>query len=200
MDCRTIQSNTTCAQWIHLPWNAISSVGLPQAGILANKLLHKRLLPYGYYKCTNTPGLWKHKTRSIPFTLLVDNFSEKYFGKEHVDHLIWCIKQKYELTKDWTGDLYCGIKLNWDYNVHTLDISMPGYIKRFYCDISIACRQSRSIAHMLPPQSNTGPKRKHRSPYISCWNSPPTRSRKSNASLLAYCIMPEPSTSQFSWD
>jgi hypothetical protein len=31
--------------------------GFPQAGILANKLLRKRLLPHGYYKCNNTPGL-----------------------------------------------------------------------------------------------------------------------------------------------
>ncbi len=46
-----------------------------------------------------------------------------------MDHLIWCIKQKYELTEDRTGDLYCGIKLNWNYNACTLDISMPGYIK-----------------------------------------------------------------------
>jgi hypothetical protein len=43
--------------------------GLPQAGILANKLLRKRLLPHGYYKCANMPGLWKHKTRPISFTL-----------------------------------------------------------------------------------------------------------------------------------
>jgi len=35
--------------------------GLPQAGILANKLLRRRLLPHGYYECTNTPGLWKHE-------------------------------------------------------------------------------------------------------------------------------------------
>jgi hypothetical protein len=50
-------------------------------------------------------------------------------GKEHVDHLIQCIKKDYELT-DWTGDLYCGIQLDWDYNARTLDISMPGYIKK----------------------------------------------------------------------
>ncbi len=31
--------------------------GLPQAGILANKLLHKRLLSHGYYKWANMPGL-----------------------------------------------------------------------------------------------------------------------------------------------
>jgi hypothetical protein len=62
--------------------------GLPQAGILANKLLQRHLLPHGYYECTNTPGLWKYETRPISFTLVVDNFGVKYVGKEHVDHLI----------------------------------------------------------------------------------------------------------------
>ena len=31
--------------------------GLPQAGILANKLLKQRLAKHGYYKCKHTPGL-----------------------------------------------------------------------------------------------------------------------------------------------
>jgi hypothetical protein len=31
--------------------------GLSQAGILANKLFRKRLLPHGYYECANTPNL-----------------------------------------------------------------------------------------------------------------------------------------------
>ena len=39
-------------------------------------------------------------------------------------------KEKYELTKDLSGDLYCGIKLHWDYNGRTVDISMPGYINK----------------------------------------------------------------------
>ena len=34
------------------------------------------------------------------------------------------------ITKDWTGNLYCGINLKWDYVARTLDISMPGYIKK----------------------------------------------------------------------
>ncbi len=62
--------------------------GLPQAGILANKLLWQRLLPHGYYECNNTPGLWKHTTRPISFTLVVDNFGVKYVDKEHINHLI----------------------------------------------------------------------------------------------------------------
>ncbi len=66
----------------------------------------------------------------MAFTLIVDNFGIKYVGKEHTDHLIQCIKETYKLTKDWTGDLYCGIKLAWDYNARMLDILMPGYIKK----------------------------------------------------------------------
>jgi hypothetical protein len=66
-------------------------LGLPQAGILANKLLRHPLLPHGYYECNNTPGLWKHQTCPIALTLVVDNFRVKYVGKEHTDHLIQCI-------------------------------------------------------------------------------------------------------------
>jgi hypothetical protein len=90
--------------------------GLPQAGILANKLRRKRLLPHGYYECVNTPGLLKHSTCPIVFTMVIDNFGVKYMGKEHADHLIQSLKTDYELTKDWAGDLYCGIQLVWDYN------------------------------------------------------------------------------------
>ena len=90
--------------------------GLPQAGILANKLLRKQLKLHGYYECVNTPGLWRHATRSITFSLVVDDFGVKYVGKEHADHLINCLKaETYKLTKDWAGDLYCGILLRWDY-------------------------------------------------------------------------------------
>ncbi len=40
------------------------------------------------------------------------------------------IKKDYTLTKDGLGDLYYGIQLDWDYNERTVDISMPGYIKK----------------------------------------------------------------------
>jgi hypothetical protein len=64
------------------------------------------------------------------FTLVVDNFGVKYVNKDNVDHLIASIKKDYMLTKDWTGNLYCGIQLDWDYAGQTVDISMPGYIKK----------------------------------------------------------------------
>ncbi len=39
--------------------------GLPQAGLLANKLLKKRLNKHGYRQSKLVPGLWKHDTRPI---------------------------------------------------------------------------------------------------------------------------------------
>jgi hypothetical protein len=68
--------------------------GIPQAGILTNKLLKKCLAPYGYLKCKQTPGLWKHETCPISFTLIVDNFGMKYSREEDITHLIKCIKEK----------------------------------------------------------------------------------------------------------
>jgi hypothetical protein len=102
--------------------------GLPQAGILANQLLRKRLAPAGYYEVAHTPGLWRHVSRPIQFSLVVDDFGVKYVGKEHADHLITTLRKHYKLSEDWTGSLYCGITLDWDYTNRTLDISMPGYI------------------------------------------------------------------------
>ena len=61
--------------------------GLPQAGILANKLLKKILAQFGYIEARHTPGLWKHVWRPIQFTLVVNNFGEKYVGREYAEHL-----------------------------------------------------------------------------------------------------------------
>jgi hypothetical protein len=103
--------------------------GLPQSGILANKLLKSRLEPHGYSECYHTPGLWKHNTRPIMFALVVDDFGIQYTGKDHAQHLIASLRQDYEAVMvDWTGSLFCGITLKWDYENRTVDLSMPGYV------------------------------------------------------------------------
>ena len=61
--------------------------GLPQSGLLANELLKKRLNMHGYKQSKLVPGLRKHYTRPIQFTLVVDNFGVKYVNKEHVRYL-----------------------------------------------------------------------------------------------------------------
>ena len=104
--------------------------GLPQAGMLANKLLKERLEEHGYYELPHTPGLFTRKTRPIWFTLVVDDFGVKYVGKEHANHLMSVLKQFYDVEEDWTGSLYCGITLDWHYEDRYLDISMPNYVQK----------------------------------------------------------------------
>jgi hypothetical protein len=89
--------------------------GLPQAGILAKKLLDERLLTDGYYPAPNTPGLYLHRTRKISFTLWVDDFSLKYVNKDDADHLIHTLSKYYVLKEDWSGTKYLGLTLKWDY-------------------------------------------------------------------------------------
>jgi hypothetical protein len=102
--------------------------GFKQAGLLSNQLLQTRLAPFGYYPARHTPGLWLHKTWSISFTLVVDDFAVKYVGKHHVEHLRNALLRTYELATDWTVTVYSGMTLKWDYNKRTCDISMPGYV------------------------------------------------------------------------
>jgi hypothetical protein len=54
--------------------------GLPQADILANLLLAKRLAPHGYRQTKSIPGLWAHDTLPVTFSLVVDDFGVKYEG------------------------------------------------------------------------------------------------------------------------
>ncbi len=75
--------------------------GLPQAGIIAQELLEERLRKAGYTQSKITPGYWKHTCRPISFTLVVDDFGVKYFGKEHVHHLLQVLRQDYGIEEDW---------------------------------------------------------------------------------------------------
>ena len=104
--------------------------GLPQAGLLANELLEKRLNKQGYYQSKLVPGLWKHKTRDIQFTLVVDDFGVKYTRREDAEHLLKTIEQHYPVTTDWTGTRYIGITLDWDYENRQVHLSLPGYVKK----------------------------------------------------------------------
>ena len=51
--------------------------GLPQSGILANKILEKRLNKRGNHQRKLFPGRWKHEWRPLQFTLVVENFGVK---------------------------------------------------------------------------------------------------------------------------
>jgi hypothetical protein len=100
--------------------------GLPQAGILANKLLQRNLANDGYRSTQHTHGLWTHDTRPISFSLEVDDFGVKYVGRKHAENLMACIKKIYNISSDWNGTAYCGLAL--DYKNRTVYLYTPGYI------------------------------------------------------------------------
>ena len=59
---------------------------LPESGILANKLLKKRLSKHGYYEFQFNPGLYRHVWCPIMFILVVDDFGVKCQGIQHAKH------------------------------------------------------------------------------------------------------------------
>jgi hypothetical protein len=78
---------------------------------------------------------------------VVDDFGEKYISKEDVNHLIVSLQSNYTLTKDWMGNLYCGISLQWDYINRTVDNSMPGYTQK----------KLQEYGHIIPKQIQSCP-------------------------------------------
>jgi hypothetical protein len=105
---------------------------LPQAGILASKLLKECLQPHGYKECEHTPGFMapSHTSTNV-FTLVVDDFGVQYTKLSDAHHLLAALKQHYgAITVDWTGSLFCGITLKWNYTQRVVDLSMPGYVQR----------------------------------------------------------------------
>ena len=90
--------------------------------------LRIHLAKFGYAPVARTPSLWKHATKNIFFSLVVDNFGVKYVGKENADHLIQAFSKMYTISTDCTGARYCGLTLYWDYAQQTCNISMLDYI------------------------------------------------------------------------
>ncbi len=129
MDNKKNLNKKVLSSWVYIGMRR-AVWGLLQEGILANKRLCRKLAPFGYYENATNPCLWRHELQPLIFTLVVDNFGVKFVNKEEVNHLISSIKTTYKLTKDWTGNLYCGITLEWIYVMHNVNILMPGYIKK----------------------------------------------------------------------
>ena len=102
--------------------------GLPQAGRLAYiKLIHN-LKTHGYVRAGLTPGLFKFTTRKTIFSLVVDDFGIKYSSLDDAHHLIRSLQQHYPIPTDWTGKIFLGMHLNWDYDKRHVDISLPDYV------------------------------------------------------------------------
>ena len=103
--------------------------GLKQAGHIANDRLKAHLAHFGFTPFPRTPALWKHTTKPITFSLVVDNFGVKYVRKENANHLIQALQKLYTIFIDWASSLFYGLTIAWDYAARNCDISMPNYLQ-----------------------------------------------------------------------
>ena len=103
--------------------------GFLQAGLLAQELFEYQLSAHGYHQNQLIPGLWKHDTKPITFTLVVDDFGVKYVNKADVNYLTNALKETYTVTEDWEGKIYVGIHLRWNYANKKSVLAMPGYVQ-----------------------------------------------------------------------
>jgi len=61
---------------------------------------------------------------------VVDDFGIKHLAIKDVEHLKAVLETKYTVTVDYSGSLYVGVSLNWDYRRREVTCSMPGYIPK----------------------------------------------------------------------
>ena len=114
--------------WVYLETRK-GMPGLKHSGRITKDRLKIHLAKFGYSPVTRISSLWKHATKDICFSLVIDDFGVKHVGKDTADHLIQALKKLYTISIDWTGSLYCSLTINWDYDKRICDISMPIYIK-----------------------------------------------------------------------
>jgi hypothetical protein len=89
--------------------------GLLQAGIIAQKLLAKRLKEHRYNQSETMPGLWTHEWSPITFSLVIDNFGVKYIGEEHAQHLRQVVQKYYTCFFKKEEERYCGLTIKCGY-------------------------------------------------------------------------------------
>eukprot|EP00804_Cyclotella_cryptica_P023186 CCRYP_000381-RA/>CCRYP_000381-RA protein AED:0.13 eAED:0.11 QI:0/0/0/1/0.33/0.25/4/0/1130 len=126
---------------------------LPQAGIIAQQLLEKRLAAEGYHQSTITPSYWKHDWRPTSFALCVDDFGVKYVGRGHANHLLKTLNTFYQTSQDWNRTRYLGLTIAWDYTKRRVSIYMPGYCskaKHHFHHIKPLKRQDQPYPHTAP--------------------------------------------------
>ena len=59
---------------------------------IENDRLNLHLSKFGYETAPINPGMWRHQTPPLQFSLVVDNFGVKYEHQEEITHLLNVLK------------------------------------------------------------------------------------------------------------
>ena len=86
-----------------------------QVRLFAYEVLVKSIGAFGCRLVHFAPRLWKHDTNGINFTLIVDVFGFKILNMKSINHFIYALKSKYDITINVDRSQHVGVTLKWDY-------------------------------------------------------------------------------------
>ncbi len=141
--------------------------GLKQSGLLSQQRLVTQLNLFGYYQ-TATPMLFRHKSRPIDFTLVVDDFGIQYRSPDDLEHLYACLTDMYAVKIEKTGSRFLGFDIAYDMTARTLTMSCPGYLENL---LSSVCPEG--VRHQQSPYLYVKPVYGSTAPQVSTVDSTP---------------------------
>ena len=123
--------------------------GLPHAGRIAAIKVTALLAKAGYHECRHNKMVFRHETRNVTFTLVVDDFLVKYSERADAEHLIKTLEEVYVMKTDWEAKKYLGITLQWDYvsEPRKVTLSMPNYAEKGIQRFSQWLGTERKVSH-----------------------------------------------------
>ena len=74
-----------------------------------NKLINRLLDPANPFPARVAVNRIWHHLMGRGLVETVDDFGVMFQGAENAQHLIDALQQKYKVTVDWSGSLYCGL-------------------------------------------------------------------------------------------
>jgi hypothetical protein len=135
--------------------------GLPQAGALSQQRLFRHLQANGYHQLPSSPSVFRNKSGTIRFTLVVDDFAVLWTNKRDMDHLVHTLTQLYQIKINWAGTKYLGMDISINRKQRHVTLTMPKYIDRLLYKVKPdGIKGSNTPAVYTPPNyANPGAQR-----------------------------------------
>lgn len=119
----------------------------------------RQLECHGYVQAKHTSYLFSHISRSVSFTLIVDDFGIKYTRHLHAEHFLAtsAIYTQSQSTGQ-AGDKYIGFTIKLDRPNRRVHLSMPGYIRKVFLErfgIEKPSRPVNAPTRYIPPSYGT---------------------------------------------
>ena len=128
-----------------------SLYGLAISGLLSQLRLLAQLYSYDFIQ-TETPCLFRHRTRDITFCLVVDDFAIRYTSLDDLKHFTDCLSELYHIKVHPECVSFLGFTIVYDRVARTISLSYPSYIPDLLTRLDIPnLRTRKSPCVYVPP-------------------------------------------------